>query len=725
MRPLITPIRTLVDGVPTFFVDVDVPFTATLAFRVGRADERLPNAGLTHLLEHIAMPIDEIRGVEADASVGMTWTLFWAQGPPDSVAEHMNAVARNLVSLPLERLETELSILLTEASGRGGPDGLRVAYQLRFGARGYGLVGHDEPGLHNLTADDVSAWSASCFTRGNAALWVTRPPTGLGLHLPLPDGDRRQAVPPEPIDYLPFPCAYQGGTDGVVLTMIAQSSADVWLALAVASRRLRRSLRYEAGLSYSVAIDYETLTADTRHVGIAADALPENVTAVRDRLIAVLGELAVDGPKDEELSREREQVARELTDPHSAPMQLFSAGTTELLGAPEQTPADLLDELEQATPASVAAALATALDSALLLTQGEEDPPEGFEPYPVKSPRPIDGRRHRLHGRRLRRSPGSPTLVAAREGVALETPYFRAAVPFDECEVVLREGRNRRLWSSDGFMIDVVAAEWRGGEDIVALIDNHVPSELHVALDRERSARFDAVADAAAGVKRNWLTRDELDALPYVLRSDEEPLLIARASKGWRTGVLAVTDQRAMFLYHYEVLIDVALSSIRSVSARGKLTIETDTDTFKITDMDGTDLSAVAAVLKRPDEPEIALREHAERVEDVAAAAAGVKRNWLTSDELDALPNVLEPGEKPRLIVEASYGFRAGLLAVTDRRVLFLYSDKVLVDVALSSIRHSLRDSTLTIETDTDTFTLTSIKHAARDEVAAALAASL
>jgi len=57
--------------------------------------------------------------------------------------------------------------------------------------------------------------------------------------------------------------------------------------------------------------------------------------------------------------------------------------------------------------------------------------------------------------------------------------------------------------------------------------------------------------------------------------------------------------------------------------------------------------------------------------------------------------------------------------------VLFLYSDKVLIDVALSSIRHSLRDSTLTIETDTGTFTLTSIKHAARDEVAAALAASL
>jgi zinc protease len=727
VRSLVTPLRTLVDGVPTFYVDVDGPFVATLAFRVGRADERLPYAGVTHLLEHLAMPTDDIRGVEADASVGATWTLFWAQGPPDAVVAHLNEVARNLAQPPLERLETERRILLTEAAGRGGPVGLRLAYMLRFGARGYGLVGHDEPGLHRLTANDVSAWAAARFTRGNTALWLTRPPAG--LQLPLPEGDRHPAVPPEPIDYLRFPCVYRGATDGVLLSMVVQRRPELWLALNVAGRRLRRSLRYEAGLSYSVDLAYEPLTADTTHVSIAADALDENVMDVRDRLLSVLRELAADGPTDEELSREREEVAREFADPHAALARLYSAGTAELLSGPQLTPADLLDEFEQTTPASTAGALAAALDSALLVAQADDGVPDGFEPYSVKSPRPLGGRRHSLRGLRLRRSPDMPSLVAGSEGVALEARDYRAAVRFDECEVVLRDGPDRMLWSSDGFLVEVVVAAWRGGNDVVALIDKHVPDELHVALDREHGERVAAVGTAAAGFKRTWMTSDELDALPHVLRSGEEPRLIVRADKGWRTGVLAITDRRALFLNYANVLVDVPLSSIRTVrsGAGKKLTIETDTDSFTLTDIKGAELNEVAAVLERPDEPHVAHRGRVERVEAVAAAAVGLKRNWVTSDELDTLPDVLQLGEVPRLVVRATKGWwRTGVLAVTDRRALFLYVDKVLFDVALSSIRavrsaNPSAGSTLTIETDADLFTLTDIKGAALDEVAAAL----
>jgi zinc protease len=602
VRQLVTPIRTHVDGVPTFYVDFDGPFVATLAFRVGRADERLPSAGVTHLLEHLAMPTDDIRGVEADASVGATWTLFWAQGPPDSVVAHLNAVARNLAQPPLERLETERRILLTEAAGRGGPVGLRLAYMLRFGARSYGLVGHDEPGLHRLTANDISAWATARFTRGNSALWLTRPPTD--LRLPLPEGDRHPAVPPEPIEYLRFPCVYQGATDGVLLSLVAPRSTDLSLALQVAGRRLRRSLRYEAGLSYSVDVVYEPLTADTTHVAITADALDKNVMDVRDRLLSVLRGLAVDGPTDEELSREQEEVARELADPHAAQARLYSAGTAELLGDPQLTPADLLNELEQTTPASTAPALAAALDTALLVAQADDGVPDGFEPYPVKSPRPVGGKRHSLRGMRLRRSPDMPSLVAGSEGVALEGRDYRAAVRFDECEVVLRDGPDRMLWSSDGFLVEVVAAAWRGGNDVVAMIDKHLPDELHVALDREHVARVEAVGTAAAGFKRNWVTSDELDTLPHVLRSGEELRLIVRADKGWRTGVLAVTDRRALFLYSDNVLIDVALSSIRAIRSgdpsAGKLTIETDAESFALTDIKGAALDEVAAALGRP-----------------------------------------------------------------------------------------------------------------------------
>ena len=80
----------------------------------------------------------------------------------------------------------------------------------------------------------------------------------------------------------------------------------------------------------------------------------------------------------------------------------------------------------------------------------------------------------------------------------------------------------------------------------MAMIDKHVPDEFHVALDREHVARVEAVGTAAAGFKRNWVTSDELDALPHVLRSGEELRLVVRADKGWRIGVFAVTDRRAL-----------------------------------------------------------------------------------------------------------------------------------------------------------------------------------
>lgn len=131
-----------------------------------------------------------------------------------------------------------------------------------------------------------------------------------------------------------------------------------------------------------------------------------------------------------------------------------------------------------------------------------------------------------------------------------------------------------------------------------------MPDELHVALDREHVARVEAVGTAAAGFKRTWLTSDELDALPHVLRSGEEPRLIVRADKGWRTGVLAVTDRRALFLYVDKVLFDIALSSIRAVrsadpSAGSMLTIETNAESFTLTDIKGAALDQVAAALER------------------------------------------------------------------------------------------------------------------------------
>ena len=45
--------QTTIDGVPVIWAEAPGPIRATLMFRVGRVDERLPWSGITHLVEHL------------------------------------------------------------------------------------------------------------------------------------------------------------------------------------------------------------------------------------------------------------------------------------------------------------------------------------------------------------------------------------------------------------------------------------------------------------------------------------------------------------------------------------------------------------------------------------------------------------------------------------------------------------------------------------------------
>ena len=63
--------------------------------------------------------------------------------------------------------------------------------------------------------------------------------------------------------------------------------------------------------------------------------------------------------------------------------------------------------------------------------------------------------------------------------------------------------------------------------------------------------------------------------------------------------------------------------------------------------------------------------ELAEEVSSVDAAAATLKRRWTVSEELEALPDRLEPDESVVLMSEAGRGMRLGLLVVTTQRVIF------------------------------------------------------
>lgn len=102
---------TEVDSIRTVLAPAPGPVTAGLFFRVGVADETLATAGITHLVEHLALHRHGVSDLHYNGATAATYTLFHVTGTPDEVVTYLNGVCAALRDLPVERLETERDIL--------------------------------------------------------------------------------------------------------------------------------------------------------------------------------------------------------------------------------------------------------------------------------------------------------------------------------------------------------------------------------------------------------------------------------------------------------------------------------------------------------------------------------------------------------------------------------------------------------------------------------------
>src|SRR5437879_917846 len=91
------PVRTTIDGVPVYSLDVPGQMRAVLTFRVGVADETLPMRGVTHLVEHLAMrPLLQGIGTRdrVNARVEPLRTRFLVTGEPSEISTFLAEVTR-------------------------------------------------------------------------------------------------------------------------------------------------------------------------------------------------------------------------------------------------------------------------------------------------------------------------------------------------------------------------------------------------------------------------------------------------------------------------------------------------------------------------------------------------------------------------------------------------------------------------------------------------------
>jgi zinc protease len=548
-------VRSRLGDIPFYAVEAPGPFWAGLVFRVGRCDEVAATTGITHLVEHLLMPARVYTDADCNATVDTMYASIWAFGEQSEVRRFLEDVVARIHALPVDRLELERGILEAE-EGATGWSGVRQALALRFGPVGPGLAGYGDLGLPRITADEARRWTTERFTSGNVVLAATD--STFEIDLDLPPGPARPLPELRPIPYVEYPSFYASGAPGsLVVSLVAERSTAFTNGLWILERRLRDRLRFELGIAYDLDVDFQPLTARASHAWVAADAGQANGEQWLSEALATLDTLVEDGPTEEEIQLEGRNRRRQLADPGGWVPWLSWAAGRHLLGEPYESREDLVRQTEALQPAEVAEALGRAHASLLVLTSDEVSSPPGFAEYPLTSPHSIEGGRvHRLAGLRARlgRSGSKDRLTASPEGVMIEyaeaSPPFTLTARYDATVLCLRMGEMRTLLADDGFYVTIVPDAWADGKKVVADIDAAIPHELVVTPDPLLDTRLDQVrAVAGRTFKRTFLVSDELAALPGLLEDDEELLALASGSRGWRLGLLAVTDRRIRFVY--------------------------------------------------------------------------------------------------------------------------------------------------------------------------------
>lgn len=502
--------ETEVDRIPTLLAPTSGggPVTAGLYFRVGAADETLATAGLTHLVEHLALHRHGVSDLHYNGSTAATHTHFVVSGTPEEVVAYLNGVCASLRDLPVERLATEREILRTEQAGRGrGPN-----HQLplwRYGARGYGLVSYPEYGTLHLTADAVRDWAATWFTRDNAVLWITGDTVPEGLDLTLPAG-RRQPLP-APTSALPVTPAYlTGGSGGVVLDGIVRRSTAAALLAEVLSRALFTDLRQKGGYSYTADCGYHPRDAEHATITAFADALPQKQDAVVGGFIDVLARLRAGTIAEAELDSARAKFLKQYEIPDVGAAALPSHALNMLTGHENLTPDEHRAHLADVTVEDLRDVARELYDSALIQVPGRGVDWAGFTEAPQWSgpsfgPEPL-GTVHRS------RASDAVSLAVGREAVTLTTPRGRISVRYDACAAmrVYPDGA-RHLIGFDAFVVEVEPTLFaKLTPDRMAVIDAAVPATAVVPMPErdpdeipQPAARRDGLKGRALGMLRS------------------------------------------------------------------------------------------------------------------------------------------------------------------------------------------------------------------------------
>lgn len=474
-------IRTVLTTAPPVGSDL----TAGLIFRVGRADETLVTAGLTHLVEHLALHGHGLSELHYNGATADMFTMFHVHGSAADLVAHLNGVCASLNDLPLHRLDTEREILRTEAAGRDNGPALQRR-MMRYGAQGHGLVSYNEVGLHHLDAATVTEWARTRFTRENAVLWISAPEPLDGLDLPLPSGP---VHPPPPItSALPkTPAWYPADENLVFLESVVERSTTAAIYSVVLARALYHDLRQQGGYSYTATADYEPRDGEHARIIAMADCLPASRDAVVGGFIDVLARLRLGTITDDELASAKAIRRRLLDEPNFDQLRLPAYALNLLMGHENLSLEQLRAEVEGTTVEAVQEVARQSYADALVQAPAGDLEWTGLTLAPQWSTEV-------LHGKAVPPTdPSRATLIVADEGLSLTRPEGAVTIRYDNVAAVLAyPDGGRHLTSLDGFSIGIEPNLDGVDGSVLERIDASVPRDALIRMPPRDADRIPA-----------------------------------------------------------------------------------------------------------------------------------------------------------------------------------------------------------------------------------------
>ncbi len=459
--------RSEIGPVPAFWSEhEDAPFTATLAFRVGEADERLGTHGRCLLLAGLVLPDEPQAEVAITTSVTTLRTCFTVTGPADAAGAALSRIARSIATLRTDHAGMVIDRVLAAWNPVQRWDLTLMAH--RFGSRSYGLGGFPLLGLRYPDLPAFEEWARTWFTAQNAVVSANhRPPSSLDLHA-LGEGTRKVLPEAHEIERS-YPALVRGADQTLAVSFFGPFDPVAELAVDLLVGRMASRLA-----AFDVAVGPPSVV--TRHTGsnqstvtLEIVAPNELVDSIRQSLSAEIFSFGMNGPSVDELDQAR--IALRRSRPSGDRRNEEREARAELFGEALDLDAALL------APAEALAAAVRRLSAAPIWLLPRDVPIEDQRVVPVGhgTHQVTDGETHTV-APGATGDEGAVQLIAGAAGITSHFPNGSTSTVLFADAVALEHHPDggRTLWGDDGTALHLDPQRWPNGQQLVAWIDQCV-----------------------------------------------------------------------------------------------------------------------------------------------------------------------------------------------------------------------------------------------------------